>query len=265
MATTSMDLTVTSLETITVFDITTGDYMFTLDELQSTTIENAEEKSEVNGKGGRKLSTLKKNKTVTISGSNGLISGGLLGMQTGGNFESKTTEVLWTEYVTIKDAAAATSYVAIGTTGAEIVSLHVKKTDGTLGTEYTQGSVVEDTTFTYDPGTKALTFADTVEDGTEVVVIYKRKIQAAVLENYSDKYSGKCMMYIDAIAEDRCGSLFRIQFFIPKADFSGNFSIELGGDQAVHNFEAEALAGACGGAAQLWTYTVFGANAEDVA
>lgn len=87
--------------------------------------------------------------------------------------------------------------------------------------------------------------------------------QNNVLENLSDNYSGKCSLYIDALGEDKCANVYRIQFYIPKADFSGEFSLELGDNQTVHSFEAEALAGGCGGSSALWTFTVFGANAAD--
>lgn len=79
----------------------------------------------------------------------------------------------------------------------------------------------------------------------------------------SDSYSGKCLLYIDAFAEDKCSNVYRIQFLIPKADFSGEFSFEMGDSQTVHAFEAESLAGACGAGGALWTYTIFGANAAD--
>lgn len=259
------DITITSLETITAFDIVTGNYKFTLDELQNATVAQSQESTEITGKAGRKLATLKRNKAVTISGTNGLVSGGLLEMQTGGTFENKATEVLWTDYLTVTGGAAATAYKAVGTTGAEIEALYVKNADGTLGTALEQGDAVAAGAFTYAPATKALAFHTDVVDGTEIVVYYKRKIQADVLENESDNYSGKCALFIDALAEDKCSNVYRIQFYIPKADFSGEFSFEMGDNQTVHAFEAEALAGACGAGGALWTYTIFGANAVDVA
>ena len=70
------DLTITSFETITAFDIATGNLKFVLDELQNATIANSQEKSDITGKGGRKLSSIKRNKAVTISGTNGMLSGG---------------------------------------------------------------------------------------------------------------------------------------------------------------------------------------------
>lgn len=260
------DITITSLETITAFDITTGNFMFVLDELQNATISQTQEKTDITGKQGRKLNSLKRNKAVTVSGTNGLVSGGLLELQTGGEFENKVTTVMWTDYITVSGNAATTSYTGVGTAGNEIESVYVKNSDGTLGATLTQDAAVAAGKFTYNPSTKTLAFNEgEIADGTEIVVYYLRQIQADVLENLSDNYSGKCALYIDAFAEDKCSNVYRIQFYIPKADFNGEFSFEMGDNQSVHAFEAESLSGACGTSGALWTYTIFGANAEDVA
>lgn len=260
------DLAITSLETITAFDCVTGAYKFTLDELQNANIANSEEKQDVTGKQGRKLTSLKRNKAVKITGTNGLVSGGLLEVQTGGTFTNKVTEVLWTDYLTVASNKATTTYTAVGTSGAEIDEIYVRNTDGsTTKLAATQGAAATTAgVFTYTPSTKVLEFnAGDVQGVSEIVVYYKRKITADVLSNDSDKYSGKCVLYVDAMAEDKCSKVYRVQFFIPKADFSGEFGIELGGNQTVHAFDAESLAGACGAGSSLWTYTVFGADTAD--
>lgn len=257
------DLIITSLETITAFDPASGNYLFTLDELQNASIANTEEKVDITGKQGRKLSSLKRNKGVTISGANGLLSGGLMELQSGGTFENKATNVMWTDYLQVQSGTATTNYKAVGTAGAEIKGLYVRNGDGSLGDSLEQASSAAAGKFAYNPTSKALSFHSDIEDGTEIVVYYERKITADVLRNESDKYSKKAMLYIDAIGEDRCANIYRIQFFVPKADFNGEYSIDLGDDQVVQNFEAEALAGACGVAGTLWTYTVFGENAAD--
>lgn len=261
------DITITTLETITAFDIATGNFKFTLDELQNATISQTQEKTDITGKQGRKISSLKRNKAVTISGTNGMVSGGLLEVQTGSEFQNKTTTVMWTDYLTVSENNATTNYTAAGTTGNEIDSVYIKNGDGTLGKVLTQGSTVSEGTFTYTPATKKLTFNEgEIADGTEIVVYYLRQIKADVLENMSDKYSGKCSLYIDAFAEDKCSKVYRVQFFIPKADFNGEFSFEMGDNQTVHAFEAESMSSSCGvGNGMLWTYTVFGADAEDIA
>lgn len=262
------DITITSLETITAFDIATGDFKFVLDELQNATIAQTQEKSDITGKQGRKLSSLKRNKAVTISGSNGMVSGGLLELQTGCNFENKVTTVRWTDYLVAADGKASTNFKAVGTVGNEIESVYVKNSDSTLGKKLTQGAAAAKGVFAYDPATKELTFdAADVPDNTEIVVYYDRQIRGDVLTNMSDTYSGKCALYVDAFAEDKCANVYRIQFYIPKADFNGEFRFEMGENQTVHSFEAESLSGACGmvgAGSALWTYTVFGANAEDV-
>lgn len=271
------DITYTSLETITAFDITSGEYLFTLDELQSATIVNSEEKEDITGKGGRKLNSLKKNKSVTISGTNGLVSGGLLAMQTGGEFQNvDAAPVQWTDYLAIQSGKATTSYKAVGTTGNEIETVYIKNSDGTLGTKLTQDATASKGKFAYNPESREITFNEgDYADGTEIAVFYTRHIKASVVDNVSDTYSKKCKLYIDAFGEDKCNNVYRIQFYIPRADFSGTFNIALGDNQTVHSFEAESLAGSGGSACNtsaantagtsgsLWTYTVFGANAED--
>ena len=260
-----VDLIITSLETINAFDITTGDYLFTLDELQSASIAQGQEKVDITGKQGRKLSSMKRNKTMTISGANGMLSTGLVELQTGGKFETKNYEVMWTDFLTVDaDHSATTKYKGIGTAGAEIVELYVLETVGTIRESLTQGSTAAAGVFTYAPATKKLQFHTDVAEGTNIAVYYKRKISANVLSNESDKYSGKCELYVDCIGEDKCANQYHVQFHIPKADFNGEFSLDFGDDQSVHSFEAEGLSGACGAGSVYWDMIVFGENAADV-
>ena len=261
-----VDIVITSLETINAFDITTGGYLFTLDELQSASIAQGQEKVDITGKQGRKLSSLKRNKTMTISGSNGMLSCGLVEMQTGSKFENKETEVMWTDFLTVDaQRSATTNYKAIGTQGAEIVELYVLETVGTIRTSLEQDATAAEGKFAYDPTTKKLTFGTDVAVGSQIAVYYKRKIAADVLSNKSDTYSGKCELYVDAIGEDKCANQYHVQFHIPKADFNGEFSLDFGDDQSVHSFEAEGLSGACGAGSVYWDMIVFGQNAADAA
>ena len=259
-----VDLIITSLETITGFALNTGNLLFSLDELQNASIAQGQEKVDITGKQGRKLSSLKRNKTMTISGSNGMLSCGLLEMQTGGKFENKVTEAEWADYLTVNENEAITAYKAIGTEGAEITELYTVATSGAAQQKLEQDSAAAEGKFAYNPTTKKLTFSG-IADGTQIVVYYKRKIMADVLSNKSDVYSGKCELYVDALAEDKCANIYHVQFHIPKADFNGEFTLDFGGDQAVHNFEAEGLAGACGTSGNLWDMVVFGVNTEDAA
>lgn len=259
------DLTVTSLETITAFNHISGAYLFTLDELQNATIGQGEEKTDITGRAGRKITSLKRNKTFTVEATNGMLSAGLLSLQTGTDWETKTTIVRHTDYLSVASNKATTSWKAVGTAGSEIIDLIVKNADGTLANDLEQDSTAAEGKFAYDPSTKELSFSG-IADGTEIMVYYDRQISADVLEGDGSKYSGKATLYIDFIAEDKCGVSYHGQFFVPKADISGEFSIEMGDNQTVHAFNAEALAGACGlSGDNLWTFTIFGSDAPDVA
>ena len=253
----------TSFETIDAFDFATGAYEFTLDELQKVTIENSQDKSDITGKNSRKLGNVKRNKAVTISGTHGLVSHGLLEAQTGGTFENKEVEIMWTDYLTVSENAATTSYKAIGTTGAEIIELYTKDSNGIASkNSLEQSDTAASGKFAYDPGTKKLTFSG-INDGTEIVVFYKRKVSTNTLDNTDDTFSRKLSMYINYLAEDKCANVYRVQIFIPKADFDGNFSLEVGSDQTTHEFSAESLAGTCGIGNKLWSYTIFGVDQAD--
>ncbi len=256
------DLTITSIETITALHVSTGAFRFTLDELQSATISQSQEKTDITGKQGRKLGSLKKNKAVKITGTNGLVSAGLMELQTGSTFETnKDTSVRYNESLDVAGGKATTTYVATGTTGNEIPVLHLKNEDGTLGEALTQSTAASSGKFAYNPTTKELTFdSSDVVDGTEkVFVSYTRTINGSVMENFSDTYSAKCELFVDAIGEDPCtNKVFRVQFHIPNADFDGNFELAMGDNQTVHAFEAEATSSSCGSSGNYFTFTIFG-------
>lgn len=264
------DLAFSSLDVMTVFDPVTGDFWGELDELTNASIKNTQEEQDITGGGGRLLNTLKKNKGATVSGTNGLISGSLLELQTGGKLESReSTPIMYREYITITDDKSAITYKAVGAEGNEISKVYIRNTDGTPAAKLTQGATADNKTFAFNPDTKELTFATgKYPDGTTAVVYYKRNVKGGFLANNSGKFSKKARVYIDATYEDRCANVYRVQFFFPLGDFSGTFDMDMGDSQMVHNFEFKSLATSCINGTpvtkgDLWTYTVFGANAED--
>lgn len=270
------DLAITSLETINVFTLG-GDYLFTLDELQNATISQGEEKVDITGKQGRKITSFKRNKTVTVSGTNGIVSAGLLDMQTGntGWTEGVSTPILWTDTTlnvkatgeSTKTYTATLAYEPIAVSDGGFIEIYEKKADGSLGKKVELDTALADgkftlngTTVTFFPGTSGSDAkpAD-FNDGQELVAYYKRSVAAVgKLENLSDKYGEKGQVFIDALAEDKCGNTYHVQYYIPKGDFSGEFEFSMGDDQTVQAFEIEALAGGCNGSSAFWTLTVFG-------
>lgn len=258
------DLTPTSVETITAFDMN-GDFLFTLDELQSVTIGHSEDTVEITGRQGRLLNTLKRNKAVTLSGNNGMVSMGMLGAQIGADVTSGNVTYLHNERLTVNSDTATTTYKAVGTAGAEIVAVRLMNGDS-LGSIMEQAATAAEGKFSYDPATKALTFnTGELADGTDIAVFYNRKINASTLTNPSDKYGYKAEIYLDVIMEDMCSKVYHVQFHFFRMDFNGTFDLEFGENQAVHAFEANSLSTGCNSKGELWEATIFENDAEDVA
>lgn len=251
-------LTITQIDQITCFN-NANELEFIMDEIQEGSINNTQEKVDITGKGGRKISSLKKNKGVTVSATNGLLVGGALAAQTGSEVEQGTYKVRVTDIIVVNTNAGVTAQEAVGTVGAEIGTLYKKNANGSLGEKLTQvASVTSTGEFAYEPTTKALTFFDgDLSDGSEVVAFYDVEVESAKISNDSETYSKTLKMYIDVTAQDNCDNMYHGQFIIQRADFNGEFDISMGGDPTVHSIEAESLAGGCTGSTNLWDFIVY--------
>lgn len=254
-------LSLTSIELIHGYN-NAGECEFILDEVSDTTISNTEDKVDITGKGGRKIGSLKRNKAVNVKGTNGVLVGGLLRNQTGGDItdaEGEDTKVRIAETLVVTGDKAVTSQKAVGTAGNEILTLNVKVGDS-LGKGYTQNASAAAGKFAYAPATMEITFAaGEISDGTEIIVFYDAEMTARKVTNPSDTYSKKLKVYMDCMATDTCDNLYRIQFVFPRADFTGNFDLTLGDNPATHAFEFDSIAGTCGQQGILWDCIVFGA------
>ena len=230
---------------------------FILDEIQEVNIQNGEEKSEITGKNGRKIGNLKKNKTVTFTATNGLIVGGALAAQTGGDVEQGTFKVRKTEVVAVNGNKATIEGTPVGTAGAELGYVYIKNPNGSQGKAYEQ--VAESATtgkFTFSD--KQLSFyTGDIADGTEIIVIYDAEVTSAKISNDTTKYSKVLKGYVDVTAQDNCDNVYHGQFIVPRADFSGEFELSMGGDPSTHAIEFESLAGGCGNSNNLWDFIVF--------
>ncbi len=124
-------LIITEVAQITAFN-NAGELEFIMDEVQNGSIQNNQEKADITGRNGRKIASLKKNKAVTVSATNGVLVGGALAAQTGTDVEQGTFRVRITDVMTVKNNTCKTSKTAVGVTGAEIGSVYVKNANGSL-------------------------------------------------------------------------------------------------------------------------------------
>lgn len=254
--------TITSYDQIVGFDRTNGSLELILDELSDFSLAQEEEKTDITGKGGRTISSLKKNKKVTGSGTNGMLSGGALATMTGSDIEDGEHTIRYTDTIIVNSDKAITTEKAVGTIGNEIGTIYIRDTNNVYvsgGRKLTQTSAVPSAgEFSYDPTTKEITlFAGDVSDGTEVIAFYDAKVTGKKVTNDADKYSKTLQVFIDVTCEDGCDNLFHGQFIIDRADFTGTFDIQGGSDPATQSFEFTSLPDLCTGKSILWDFILF--------
>lgn len=257
------DIMITSVESITGWNLQDGSLEFIMDEIQNASLANTQETVDVTGKQGRLLNTLKRNKGVTISGTNGLINLGAIAVDIGA--EVIDGEALWRDHeiLTIQNNTATISYAAVGSEGSEIDALYKRSAAGGTGRQLEQ---VADSPaagqFTYSPATKTISFfAGEFANGEQAVVYYDRTVTpSTTLSNNSNVYSRKVRLDIDATGEDICNQLYHIQIVVYSADFTGNWTLEMGDAPAVHSFEARATATGCTSDGKFWDMIVVGSN-----
>ena len=238
--------TITSYDQIIGFDRTTGSLEMILDELNDFTLSHEEEKSDITGKGGRIISSLKKNKKVTGKGTNGMLSGGALAAMLGTEIEDGKHIIRYTDTIAVSSNKGTTTEVAIGTVGNEIGTIYVRDTNNAYisgGKKLTQTSAEPATgEFSYNPESKEITFF---------------AVEGKKITNNSDNYSKTLQLFIDVTCRDGCDALFHGQFIIDRGDFTGTFDIQGGSDPATQGFEFTSMPNLCTGKSDLWDFVIF--------
>jgi len=292
------NILITELDTITGYRPNTDIPKYVIEEPQKCSIAHDEQITDLTGKAGVLIGTLKKGKSVKISYSNGLLSFAAMGSQLGvkyavqedtlqerevliltekpfyaatadtaidaaktyfetGDGGATYTAVAAPNVTDIGDyfergfrLAAATTFSAAGTIGAEIASIaavgHNKAF--TLLEDVVQGAAVAPGTFTYDPATKELLIdpADVPAD-TRIAVTYRRTAQVGLLENDATKYAATDRWVIDALGKDPCGKEYHVQIDANQVDVSGTFTLDIGDTQTVQNVEGRCVKSGCAG------------------
>lgn len=239
------------------------------------TLDATQDKTELTGRNGRVIGYKKQNKKLSGSGTNGVVSAGLLKTQTGGEISYGKYNIKKSEVKIVNGKTLATDAVALGTAGSEICYLKEFSINGSVVATYQQGTTADTTHFAYDPSTKIISLpVDTddngiIADGTKVVFAYEREVEATKVTDPSDKYSEVREVWIHAFGTDACENEYYLAIHIPRADFSGEFSLGLGGDQTVHNFSFDALPDLCaatnGKASDLFDVFIYTNDGEIIA
>lgn len=225
-------------------------------ELTETTVSGSSDTVYATGKNGVKLVGFGTNKAFMVSGTSAYVNLSLLGLQLGSDFETVNNgkEVRKEEILTVSGAnTVLTTFTATGTAGEEIKYIEVLDAYGNTVKTLTQAVAASATEFTYDSGTRTVTFDTSITEGTRVIVAYFPEYsQYRKMANEINKYQKLAYIEMDAMFKDACASgdgdnaeLVSGKIIIPRGQISGNMELAQTGDPSTHAFEIEALGG-CG-------------------
>jgi len=249
---------------ITLFDIATGQAYVQLEDMKESKFTVGQETTyATGGRGAPKLIGFDHSKTAMISGSNGLITDGLILVQTGSDVSELTnsTGITYTDMITTTVAdEATTKYKATGTVGAEIEFVYLQNKDGSLGSKFAQAATVAAGKFAYAPLTKKITFnTGSVPVGSNLVVFYKPTVASAKeIISYTDVFSKSVKVVADCLLRDACTkSDYQGQIVFEAGKVKGGFewNVSEKGEPTAQAFEVEALK-PCNGT-ELWKMFVY--------
>lgn len=241
------DFTYSEFTDVDVYHLGSGYLDFTLEELQNFDLNHTQEDSEIKGRGGRVIGKKKKSKALTGSGASGLISPGLLKVQTGGDIKYGNFKVKKAEAKIVNGNTIVIDHEALGEPGAEIGEIQLFSAGGYLRATFEQGVEAEGDKFSYNPATKTITLPDSedIKNGMKARYSYERAITGTRINDPSDKFSEAREMWIHCFATDQCDNKYYADIHIFRADFKGDFDFSFGDDQTSHNFSFDALPDFC--------------------
>jgi hypothetical protein len=251
-----------------VFDVyasdpDTGELLAIIADSDSVELANNQTTFYATGKAGVRMKGFDREKTSTLSGQNGTILDGLLGIQTGTLVEAVTnvTTVKLPVPLTSTTTSVVLPYPVTGTAGSEIGYLYALNTDGSIKKKYAQAASASATEFTYASATKTITLPTGATDKKWLVMVYPTISTAKKIANDSNTFSKHAEIGAKVRLDEVCGDTSYIGYLhMPLAKFSGEWSLATGTEAAVHAWSCEAMAG-CG--SKLWDLYIF--NEDDIA
>lgn len=249
-------LIIKSIEEIYAFSKSTSELLFAFDQIKSGELSGDNEVVYAEGKNGAQLAALKKSKTTKLTCENGYVVASALAGQFGSDVEAASSDNKFTvqrqenlpvdaetkKVITLTETPVASSVKYIYLLNED----QTKKKTLAVTTDFT----IQDKTVTLNEAS-----ADAAD---RYLVIYDTEVDVAKrIINSGDTFSETVKVVVNMLGEDPCTKLdYLIQATMPSADVSGTWSLSVGDNPAVHNFEANAMINACSANKELVTIVV---------
>lgn len=247
-------LIIERVEDIVAVDPATDELIFIMDEPTGGSLESAMETVWAEGKGGRRLYGLDRNKTARFSATNGYLVAGALQAQVGGDIktlsDTDTADVPVVEYLVPAEGKLTLQYTPVA---GSLHYVYVALSDNT------QSDVKYDSTqFTLSG--REVTLPQEADASATYIAIYERTISnGVVITNESDQFTKNVHAYIKVLCHESCNvneKLYTILEF-PRAKVDGNFTLDISGDAVVQEFAMDALSDVCSLERTYWNWYIF--------
>ena len=225
----------------------TGEAFYSLNQITEPSLECTGETVYSVDAQGIKVAAFDRSKEASLSGSNAFVNMGLAAAQWGSDKKvASTSEKI---VVPVREVVAVTSGSAtLSATPAtgEIVSVSVMTKDGGIGETLSQADAAAAGKFKIE-GTTITVETTSVPDGTNLVVLYKKESEEAIMiENRADCFAKGGEFWLEVMFVDPCDTNVEYHGFLvfPNAKMSNETTIDFN-NEATHGFTIEAMQDYC--------------------
>lgn len=225
----------------------TGEAYYSLNQITEPSLECTGETVYSVDAQGIKVAAFDRSKEASLSGSNAFVNMGLAAAQWGSDKKvASTSEKI---VVPVREVVAVTSGSAtLSATPAtgEIVSVSVMTKDGGIGETLSQADAAAAGKFKIE-GTTITVETTSVPDGTNLVVLYKKESEEAIMiENRADCFAKGGEFWLEVMFVDPCDTNVEYHGFLvfPNAKMSNETTIDFN-NEATHGFTIEAMQDYC--------------------
>jgi hypothetical protein len=257
-------LIIDKISDVRMFDKTTGELFFYMDEIKGGSLENGEEKAYVTGSAGVRLAALNRNQSTRFTCQNGYLALNTLATQFGtekvmGTASAKV-QLPCMELLTTTNGTSITltnTPVAV-ITGKPVPFIYAKNADGSPGQKYAAGSSASATEFAISD--KAITLPTSVFSANDqVYVFYDYETEDAIkISRTNTNFAKNGRVVIGILAKDPCdnGKTYYTCMVIDSASADANVTTNLMGDDFVHDFACDALPNMCSATKEFFNWVI---------
>jgi len=247
---------------VIISDTVTGKHRCTITEITKADLTDGQSTVWALGANGVRLAGFDTTKTSTFKFDSGVLSDGVIQLQTGGTKTTVTngTKIKVRDEFTLSGTPTTVklTYLASGAVGSEIKWIYKEDSSGEFSDSmsYAQAGTASSTAFSYAAATGIITLPTGIFSAGDIVGIdyYPTFSSYTEIENNSKNFSFTGEVFVDGYWTDLSTQAdVALQLYCPAGKVSGAFSFSFGDAVAVQSIEIEALASQkAGQVGQMW-------------